>query len=89
MIQPPDHVQLAGLIDCGAIAVLLEPVHASAMGEAAWPPLVMFKALLLSVWYDVSDVKLAEASDDRALCRRFAVGWFEDFNTAGRTERSP
>jgi IS5 family transposase len=25
----------------------------------------MFKALLLAVWYDLSDVKLAEALDDR------------------------
>lgn len=31
----------------------------------------MFRALLLSIWYDLSDVKLAEALDDRALFRRF------------------
>jgi len=31
----------------------------------------MFKALLLTVWYDLSDVKLAEALDDRASFRRF------------------
>lgn len=31
----------------------------------------MFKALLLSVWYDLSDVKLAETLDDRASFRRF------------------
>ncbi len=31
----------------------------------------MFKALLLAVWYDLSDVKLAEALDDRASFRRF------------------
>jgi len=29
------------------------------------------KALLLSVWYDLSDVKLAEALDDRASFCRF------------------
>ena len=50
---------------------MLKPIHASAKGEAAWPPLAMFKALLLSVWYDLSDVKLAEALDDRASFRRF------------------
>ncbi|MGK2908693.1 MAG: transposase [Sphingobium sp.] len=27
----------------------------------------MFKALLLSIWYDLSDAKLPEALDDRAL----------------------
>jgi len=31
----------------------------------------MMKALLLSIWYDLSDVKLAEALDDRASFRRF------------------
>jgi IS5 family transposase len=48
--------ELAGLIDWNEIAVLLGGVHSSAKGEAAWPPLAMFKALLLSVWYDLSDV---------------------------------
>ena len=31
----------------------------------------MFKVLLLAVWYDLSDVKLAEALEDRASFRRF------------------
>ncbi|MGQ2957058.1 MULTISPECIES: transposase [Alphaproteobacteria] len=31
----------------------------------------MFRALLLSIWYDLSDVKLAEALDDRSSFRRF------------------
>jgi IS5 family transposase len=59
------------LIDWNEIAVLLGGVHSSAKGEAAWPPLAMFKALLLSVCYDLSDVKLAEALDDRSSFRRF------------------
>ena len=63
--------ELAGLIEWEPIAELLKPIHASAKGEAAWPPLAMFRALLLSVWYDLSDVKLAEALDDRASFRRF------------------
>lgn len=33
--------------------------------------MAMLKAPLLSVWYDLSDVKLAEALDDRAPFRRF------------------
>jgi IS5 family transposase len=40
-------------------------------GRAGGPPLALFKAMLLSVWYDLSDVKLAEALDDRASFRRF------------------
>lgn len=31
----------------------------------------MFRALLLSAWYDLSDVKLAEALDDGTSFRRF------------------
>lgn len=50
---------------------MLGCIYANAKGEAAWPPLTMFKALLLSVWHDLSDVKLAEALDDRASFRRF------------------
>jgi IS5 family transposase len=64
---------LLTLIDWSEIDATLVPVHASAKGEASWPPLAMFRALLLSVWYDLSDVKLAEALDDRASFRR--VSW--------------
>jgi transposase, IS5 family len=63
--------KLSRLIDWHPIMVLLKPIHASANGEAAWPPLAMFKALLLSVWYDLSDGKLAEALDERTSFRRF------------------
>jgi transposase, IS5 family len=40
-------------------------------GEAGWPPLALFRALLIGVWHDLSDVKLAEALEDRASSRRF------------------
>jgi transposase, IS5 family len=49
---------LSRLIDWDRIAVILGQVHTSAKGEPAWLPLSMFKAMLLSVWYDLSDVKL-------------------------------
>jgi len=62
---------LVSLIDWRPVAVLLEPLYPAAKGEPAWPPLAMFKALLLSIWYDLSDIKLAEALDDRASFRRF------------------
>jgi len=62
---------LAGMLDWNEIAALLGGIYSNAKGEAAWPPLAMFKALLLSIWYDLSDVKLAEALDDRASFRRF------------------
>lgn len=63
--------RLAELLDWVPIAGQLGRLHASPKGEAAWPPLAMVKALLLSVWYDLSDVKLEEALDDRASFRRF------------------
>lgn len=62
---------IADLIDWMPVAAELEVIHAAARGEASWPPLTMFRALLLAVWHDLSDVKLAEALDDRASFRRF------------------
>jgi IS5 family transposase len=63
--------QLSALIDWRGVGRLLEPVYSASKGEPAWPPLAMFKALLLAVWHDLSDVKLADALDDRASFRRF------------------
>jgi IS5 family transposase len=75
---------LSELIDWRRIAVLLEPVYPSSKGEPAWPPLAMFKALLLAVWHDLSDVKLADALDDRASFRRFC-GFSRNEATPERT----
>ena len=44
----------------------------------------MFKALLLAVWHDLSDVKLAEPLDDRASFRRFC-GFSRNEATPERT----
>jgi len=54
-----------------AAAALLDPLYSATKGEPAWPPLAMFKALLLSIWYELSNVKPAESLDDRASFRRF------------------
>ena len=63
--------EITALIDWSEVDRVLAPVYAAPTGERAWPPLALFKALLLAVWYDLSDVKLAEALDDRASFRRF------------------
>lgn len=63
--------ELARLIDWNPVGALLDSLYSARKGEPAWPPLAMFKALLLSIWYDLSDVKLAEALEDRASFRRF------------------
>jgi IS5 family transposase len=75
---------LVSLIDWRTVAVLLDPLYPASKGEPAWPPLAMFKALLLSIWYDLSDVKLAEALDDRASFRRFC-GFSANEETPERT----
>jgi IS5 family transposase len=63
--------RLSCLIDWAPIEAVLGDIYMAAKGEPAWPPLVLFKAMLLAVWYDLSDVKLSEALDDRASFRRF------------------
>src|SRR5215208_2804604 len=73
-----------GLIDWAAIDRHLALIYASAQGEQAWPPLAVFKALLRAVWYDLSEVRLAEALDDRASFRRFC-GFAAEEPTPERT----
>ena len=63
--------ELHDLIDWTSIESALEGIPVARRGEAAWPPLALFKALLIAVWHDLSDVKLAEAMEDRASFRRF------------------
>jgi IS5 family transposase len=75
---------LSALLDWPAADFVLAPLYPSAKGEKAWPPLAMFKALLLATWYDLSDVALAEALSDRASFRRFC-GFARDEETPERT----
>jgi IS5 family transposase len=63
--------EIAALVDWAEIDQVLAPVYAVSRGEQAWPPLALFKALLLAVWYSLSDVKLAETLEDRFSFRRF------------------
>jgi IS5 family transposase len=63
--------RLSELIDWPSLDQRLIDIDSADKGEPAWPPLALFKALLLAVWYDLSDVKLAEALEDRASFRRF------------------
>jgi IS5 family transposase len=62
--------EMAALVDWAELDRLLAG-SASPKGERGWPPLALFRALLLATWYDLSDVRLAEALDDRASFRRF------------------
>ena len=76
--------EIAGLIDWTPIDARLAAIHAAPRGEASWPPLAMFRALLLAVWHDLSDVKLADSLDDRATFRRFC-GFARTESTPERT----
>lgn len=59
------------LIDWKRIESLLSDIHSNAKGEKAWPPLIMFKALLLQSWYALSDPKLEKQLARDLLFRRF------------------
>ena len=76
--------EIDALIDWTPVTQALSGVYAAAKGEPAWPPLALFKAVLIAVWYDLSDVKLAEALADRASFRRFC-GFSRDEPTPERT----
>lgn len=62
---------IAAMVDWAELDRLLAGISAAARGEPGWPPLALFRALLLAAWHDLSDVRLAEALDDRASFRRF------------------
>lgn len=53
------------LVDWGPFERLLSAIHRAAKGEAAYPPLMMFKVLLLQRWYGLSDPQMEEALFDR------------------------
>lgn len=59
------------LIDWSRITALLSDIHNKAKGEPAWPPLLMFKALLLQNWYKLSDPALEKQLARDLLFRRF------------------
>lgn len=59
------------LIDWSRIEALLSDIHAKRRGVRAWPPLLMFKALLLQSWYALSDPALERQLARDLLFRRF------------------
>jgi len=76
--------ELAALIDWSELDRLLVDISSSAKGEKGWPPLALFRALLLAIWHDLSHVRLADALDDRASFRRFC-GFAAEEATPERT----
>lgn len=59
------------LIDWSRVEDILSGIHAKKRGALAWPPLMMFKALLLQSWYALSDPALERQLARDLLFRRF------------------
>jgi transposase, IS5 family len=57
--------------DWSAFEALQAPIHASTRGAPGYPPLAMFKILLLQQWHTLSDPGAEEAVRDRLSFRRF------------------
>lgn len=63
--------ELHALLNWSQIEALFSDIHNRAKGEKAWPPLMMFKALLLQSWHNLSDPGLEKALARDLLFRRF------------------
>jgi IS5 family transposase len=46
---------LNALVDWHSVERFLVDLHSYKAGNKSWPPLMMFKCLLLQVWYNLSD----------------------------------
>ena len=74
-----DHLwEISGLLDWTPFEGLLKHIHAAAKGESSYPPLTMFKVLLVQRWYGLSDPAMEEALYDRLSFRRFCGLSLED-----------
>lgn len=70
---------IAELVDWEGIERLLSPVvPVSRKGEPSWPPLVLFKVLLLQRWHDLSDEAMESALFDRLSFLSFCGLSLED-----------
>jgi transposase, IS5 family len=64
--------RIAALLDWSPFAAILKPLGSSGgPGRPSYAPLMMFKALLLAQWYQLSDPALEEALADRISFHRF------------------
>lgn len=70
--------RLAGLVKWYRLEQILAKQRHDGPGRPAYPPLVMFKALLLQSLYGLSDAELEDALLDRLSFRRFVGLGLED-----------
>ncbi len=62
--------RLAAMIKWRPIERVLAAVYSASEGRPSYPPLVMFKCLLLQQWYALSDPQLEEVLADRLSFRQ-------------------
>jgi transposase, IS5 family len=70
--------RVAGLVKWYRFEKLMKGLRGEGPGRPGYPPLVMFKALLLQAWYGLSDAEIEEALLDRLSFRRFVGLALED-----------
>lgn len=63
--------RLHGLVKWYRFEKVLAPVRDSGSGRPAYPPVIMFKVVLLQSLYGLSDAEMEEALGDRLSFRRF------------------
>lgn len=63
--------EIGSVIDFGKIEKLLLEMYVGTTGRPPIPPLILFKALLLESWYNLSDVEVVQEIHDRRSFERF------------------
>lgn len=63
--------KIDGLVNWNPVNGLLDRISASNIGAPGYPPLCLFKGLLLGGWHDLSDPQLEDAIADRLSFRKF------------------
>jgi transposase, IS5 family len=70
--------RISEVLDWTALEEVLSAVYASTTGRPSFPPLAMFKVLLLQHWYGLGDPEMEEMLGDRLSFRRFVgIGYGE------------
>jgi IS5 family transposase len=59
------------LLDWSQIDHLLSSIHSSKTGRPSYPLLTLFRSLMLRIWYQLSDVQLAQCLYRDLLFRKF------------------
>jgi len=63
--------KVSRLVDWKPFEQKLSRIYSSDVGRPSYPPLLLFKSLLLQAWYNLPDYALEEVLDDRLSFRRF------------------